>query len=92
MANPLYEQMYGNNGMQSFASQMPRIPMFQNPMQKMNYVMQAMWNPRQFVQQAFPDIPNEISGDPNRILQYLQQTRNITNEQIQNTINQMPRF
>ena len=53
-----------------------------NPMQKMNYIMQAMTNPAAFIKQQFPDIPNDISNDPNQILSYLQRTRGITDQQI----------
>ena len=58
--------------------------------QKANYIMQAMTNPAAFVKQAFPDIPAQIQNDPNQILQYLQQTRHISNNQIQELINQNP--
>lgn len=58
-------------------------PSFNNPMQKMNYILQAMKNPAAFVKQHFPDIPNEIANDPNKILGYLQQTRGLTDQQIQ---------
>lgn len=56
---------------------------FLNPYQKMRQVMSAMNNPAAFLKQRFPDIPDEIMYDPNRILKYLQQTRGITNEDIQ---------
>ncbi len=58
----------------------------------MNRVAQAMQNPAEFVCNAFPDIPPYMRNDPNQILRYLQQTRNISNQQIQNIINRMPRF
>ena len=61
-----------------------------NPIQKANAIMQAMQNPAAFVKQAIPDIPAEIQNNPTQILQYLQQTRHITNDQIQNLINQNP--
>ena len=51
--------------------------------QKVNQIMQSMQNPVAFVKQQFPDIPENILNDPNQVLQYLQQTRNISNEQIQ---------
>ena len=91
--NPLYQQLMGMNGQQMPAMQMSGMQ-FANPMQKMNYIMQAMTNPAAFVKQNIPDIPDEIANDPNRILQYLQQTRGITNSQIQQLAqnNPMPRF
>lgn len=54
-----------------------------NAYQKVNQIMQSMQNPAAFVKQQFPDIPDNILNDPNQVLQYLQQTRNISNEQIQ---------
>lgn len=63
--------------------QMPGARQFLNPFQQMQQVMSAMNNPAAFLKQRFPDIPNEIMHDPNQILQYLQQTRGITNEDIQ---------
>ena len=81
-----YERIMGYQPQQQSSMQ------FRNPMEKMNYILQAMKNPAGFVKQAFPDIPNEIQNDPNQILQYLQRTRNISNEQISNTINQMPKY
>lgn len=55
---------------------------------RMQSLMSAMSNPAAFVKQAFPDIPEGIQNDPNQILGYLQQTRNISNDQIQQLINQ----
>ena len=67
-------------------------PQFQNPMQKMQYIMQAMRNPAAFVRQAIPDLPQNIANDPNQILKYLQQTRGISDQQIQMLAGQMPKF
>lgn len=65
---------------------------FVNPIQKMQYFMKAMTNPAAFMKERYPDIPDAIMNDPNRIMQYLQQTRGISNEQIQQEMNQMPNF
>jgi len=78
--NPLYTQYMSN------PASRPDQPM--NPIQKVSRVMQAMRNPAAFVRQSFPDIPAYMQNDPNQILQYLQQTRGITSEQIQDIINQ----
>lgn len=85
MANPLYNSLIQQQGQQQMSGMQ-----FANPMQKMQYMMQAMRNPAAFVKQHFPDIPNEISGNPNQILQYLQQTRGISNADIQQLMNQIP--
>ena len=90
MINPLYSMSFGN----SFQSQPQsfNMPTFQNPIQKANYIMQAMQNPAAFVRQILPNIPQDISNDPNRILQYLQQNCGVTNAQIQQAAMQIPRF
>ena len=83
--NPLYQMMNG-----SMPTAQPMMP--QNPMQRMSFLMQAMQNPSQFVKQTFPDIPDNISNNPGQILQYLQQTRGITNQQVQQMMNQIPQL
>lgn len=74
--NPLYQQLMG-------VSQ-GGAPSFNNPMQKVQYILQAMTNPAAFVRQQFPDIPVEIQNDPNQVFNYLQQTRGqVSQNQIQ---------
>ena len=87
--NPLYQQLSG--GMAPMAQ--PGFsggPQFANPMQKMNYILQAMRNPAAFVKQQFPDIPDQIANDPQQILSYLQRTRGISDQQIQQLRSQIP--
>ena len=93
MPNPLFNMIMGGGLPQApVQPQMSGGPQFQNPIQKANYIMQAMRNPAQFVRQQFPDIPDNIANDPNQILQYLQRTRNISNDQLNQIVNQFPRF
>ena len=56
-----------------------------NSVQKFRYVLQAMQNPAMFIKQSFPDIPDQIMNDPSQILSYLQKTRGISNNQLQET-------
>ena len=87
MANPLFDMLKGQMSVQ------PQIrTQTSAPFQRFNMLMQAIRNPQAFAKEAFPDIPDNISGDPNQILQYLQRTRNVSNEQIQNIMNQFPHF
>lgn len=62
------------NMMQPQPQPMSGAPQFVNPIQKMQYVMQAMRNPAAFMKQRFPDIPDEIMNNPSAIMQYMQQT------------------
>ena len=75
----LYQML---NGTVPMAPQMQGRPA-QNMFQKMGAFAQAMRSPAAFVRQCFPDIPYEIQNDPNRILNYLKQTRGITDQQVQ---------
>ena len=70
--------------------QMMRSRPLQNPMQEANYILQAMRNPPAFIKERFPDIPDDIANDPNLILSYLQKTRGITNDQIQQIMQLYP--
>ena len=84
--NPLYNMLM--SGISN--SGQPVNPQALTPAQKMQYVSQAMQNAPAFVKQAFPDIPFQIQNNPAEILQYLQRTRNISNNQIQQIYNQLP--
>lgn len=81
--NPLFQQLTG--GMQQ-PTQMPTNAM--NPLQRINFIRQAMANPAMIIKQRFPDIPDQIMNDPNQILLYLQKTRGITNQDIQQLTSQ----
>lgn len=83
MANPFYQAMMGN----------AMTPPMRQPMQMsgnpvMNILMEAsrmyqnMQNPLAFVNQYFPNVPENYRNDPDKILQYLQQTGMITPQQI----------
>ncbi len=84
--NGWYERVTGQQ-------QVPRYtaPVFQNPIQKAMYIMRAMTNPAAFVKEQFPDIPDGIANDPIQVRNYIQQSRGISNEQIQQIMNQYPR-
>ena len=77
--NNWYNRIAG--GMQPQAQPQPQqMPMsggvrFQNPMQRMQFIMNAMTNPVAFVREQFPDVPENISSNPDAVLNYLQRTR-----------------
>lgn len=78
--NPLFQQMMGS----AMQQQTPAPSNMNNPIQRINYIRQAMANPAMFVKQRFPDIPDQILNNPEQILIYLQKTRGITNQDLQN--------
>lgn len=64
----------------------------QNPAERMQAVVQAMQNPFGYLRQVFPDIPAYMANNPGQIMQYLQRTRNISQEDIRATVNQISQF
>ena len=92
--NPLFNMLMGNqSGMpQMQPAQPPQMPLANTPVSTANAIYQAMMNPAAFVKQAIPDLPPQIANDPNKILQYLQQTGRVTPQQIQQVANSIPRF
>ena len=91
MNNPWYNAV---NGIQGQPMQSP--PMYQqpqapaNPFQLAGEIANAMRNPVGFAMNAFRDVPRELWNDPAKALQYIQQTRNISQADIQNMINSLP--
>ena len=92
--NPMYQMFL--SGMAP-AQQVTPAPMQQmqnlmGPFRQAAAVMQSMQSPAAFVKWQFPDVPDEIAGDPNKVLGYLKQTRNITDEQLSQFASQLPRL
>lgn len=81
----------GNSILQAIMPNQNPIPQQNSPnfIQAMNEYMLAMRNPAKYIKDKFPDIPENIQNDPNQILSYLQKTRGITNQQIQQSASDM---
>ena len=86
--NPLYSMV---NGQTQQAQSFDGLR-FSSPMMQFGYLMQAINNPVAFVQKAIPDLPPQIANNPNQILRYLQQTRGITDDQINQAASMIPRY
>lgn len=84
MANQLTNILFGN---QQQPMQSPNVPQKQQSQNPMAMVMQAMRNPAQFVMNSFPDIPPQYQGDPGQMLQYVIQSRGITETDINDLLN-----
>lgn len=86
--NAWYDRVAGN------APQAQNFQNFQNPMQRAGYILRALMNPSAFVKQQFPDVPDNIMNDPNQVLQYIQRTRGISDDQLRQIMsaNPIPRF
>ena len=95
--HPLYNALSGMQPAQQPQAQVPvqqGIPNIgqMNPVQKTQYMMQAMRNPAAFVRQALPQVPAEAFNDPtgNSVLQYMMSNMGVTQQDVQNAMNQMP--
>lgn len=96
--HPLFNMLQnGAGGQPQPQSQQPPIsggPQFQNPVQKMKYILQAMQNPAQFVRQSIPNIPEEAFRDPtgNAVLSYMMNNMGVTQQDVQRVSGQIPKF
>lgn len=89
MTHPLMQYM--PQQMQNRYQAQPR-PNLQTRAQQMAAMMRAMSNPAAFVKENLPGLPEQIANDPNQILQYMMQNLGVTQQDIQNAANQIPRF
>ena len=87
MSNPWYDKINGQRFMPQ-AQPMQQMPM--NPMAMMGQISQAMRNPQSYAMQAFQDVPREMWNNPEQALQYIMQTRGLTQADIQNMIGSLP--
>lgn len=55
----------------------------QGVMQRAKQLAGMFQNPQQMVQQYFPDAPSEVSGNPEQLIGWLEQTGRATPEMIQ---------
>lgn len=93
--NPLFQSLMG--GLSPVRNQVMNqpSPMMNGPFGAMQGIMDRVQNlansfrnPQQMVQQFFPDAPAEMSGNPEQLLQWMQQTGKV-NPQMVNMARQM---
>ena len=63
----------------------------QNVLQRAMQLAQSFRNPQQLVQQFFPDAPAEVSGNPEQLIGWLQQTGRVNPQMVQMARNMMGR-
>lgn len=85
MSNPWYDRINGRGMPTSNPYQRPVIPQA-NPLQVVGEVANAMRNPMAFAMNAFRDVPPELWSNPAQALQYIQQTRGISDADLQNIV------
>ena len=88
--NPLYQALKGavspfSSGMGNVPSAAPSGPLgaLQNVMQRAQQIASSFRDPQQMVQRYFPDAPAEISGDPEQLIGWLQQTGKVNPQTVQ---------
>ena len=55
----------------------------QNILQRARQIASGFQDPRQLVRQYFPDVPADVSGDPEQIIGWLQQTGRVNPQMVQ---------
>ena len=93
--NPLFQSLMGGLSPAVNQTMQQPSPMMSGPFGAMQGVMaraqqlaNSFRNPQQMVQQFFPDAPAELSGNPDQLLQWMQQTGKV-NPQMVNMARQM---
>ena len=76
--NPFYQSMMQNMAMPAAAPTNP----IQALVQRAANIYQTVMNPQAFMQQYFPNVPNNYRNNPDQLLQYLQQTGSVTPQQL----------
>ena len=93
--NPLFQALTGGSGaMQSQAgSSAPMMPQMAGNgiFGRVQQLAGMFQNPQQLVQRYFPDAPAEVAGDPNQLLQWMQQTGKVNPQMVQMARNMMGR-
>lgn len=88
--NPLYQALTGSVGVP--AGGMGNVPtmnaggplgVLQNAMARAQQLAGSFQNPQQLVQQYFPDAPANVQGDPEQLLQWMQQTGRVNPQMVQ---------
>ena len=91
MNNPWYDRVNGRGTAMQPQPYNAAVPQG-NPLQTISQLAYAMQNPKAYAMNAFRDVPQEMWNNPGQVLQYIQQTRGISNSDLQNLIAQnLPR-
>ena len=85
--NPLFQALKGvstpvQNPMGQSPSMMP-MQGFNGILNRAQQLANMVQNPQQLVQRFLPDAPAEISGDPERLVEWMQQTGKATPQMVQ---------
>lgn len=88
--NPLFQAIMGGSQAASPAAPAAQAPMTGGPFGAMQGIMQraqqlasSFQNPQQLVQRYFPDAPAEVSGNPEQLIGWLQQTGRVNPQMVQ---------
>ena len=85
--NPLFQALKGvSTPVQNPMGQSsPMMPMqgFNGILNRTQQLANMVQNPQQLVQRFLPDAPAEISGDPERLVEWMQQTGKVNPQMVQ---------
>ena len=84
--NPVKAIMGGLSPMQNPAQNIPPMPMnagINGILGRAQQLAGMFRNPQELVQRFFPDAPTEVSGDPEQLLGWMQQTGRVNPQMVQ---------
>lgn len=87
MNNPWYDRINGQGMPTPNPYPYQAVPQM-NPLQVVGEVANAMRNPMAFAMNAFRDVPPELWSNPAQALQYIQQTRGLSDADLRNIVGQ----
>lgn len=90
MNNPWYDRVNGQGTVMQTPYYQQPMQANQNPLMVMGQLANAMRNPMAFAMNAFRDVPQELWSNPERALEYIQRTRNLSQADIQNMLANFP--
>ncbi len=91
--NPLFQALTGGSGAVTgqVGQSMPAMQQAAGNgiFGRMQQLAGMLQNPQQLVQRYFPDAPAEVSGNPEQLLQWMQQTGKVNPQMVQMARNMM---
>lgn len=88
--NPLFQSIFGGRSASTMSGgQFTQAPVnglngaFNGVFQRAQQLAQTMRDPGQLVKQYFPDAPADVTGNPDQLLGWLQQTGRVNPQMVQ---------
>lgn len=81
--NPLFQALFGPVAPSGFGTGQSPSAMPDGIMRQAQQLAGMFQNPQQMVQRFFPDAPANVQGNPDQLLQWMQQTGRVNPQMVQ---------